>query len=204
MADEIEIVDYDTNWPRLFEEERALLERALPPDQVLAIEHAGSTAIPGISAKPIIDIFLAVRSIEAARATLVGPIEAIGYVCWAENPDKERMFFVKGMPPYGERRTHHIHIMEPSNAAWQCVLAFRDHLRAHPDEAERYQQLKRDLASRHRSDREAYTRAKDTYVVAVVEMARKCLASAMSERKEASASSLRTGPSRTGSRTTGS
>jgi GrpB-like predicted nucleotidyltransferase (UPF0157 family) len=63
--------------------------------------------------------------------------------------------------------------MEPSNAAWQRVLAFRDHLRAHPDEAERYQRLKRDLASRHCSDREAYTRAKDTYVLAVVEMARK-------------------------------
>jgi GrpB-like predicted nucleotidyltransferase (UPF0157 family) len=172
-TDEIEIVDYDVNWPQLFQEERAALERVLPNGQVLAIEHAGSTAIPGLAAKPIIDIFLAVGSIEAARATLVGPIESMGYAYWADNPDKERMFFVKGMPPYGERRTHHIHIMEPSNAAWQRVLAFRDHLRAHPDEAERYQRLKRDLASRHCSDREAYTRAKDTYVLAVVEMARK-------------------------------
>jgi GrpB-like predicted nucleotidyltransferase (UPF0157 family) len=173
MADEIEIVHYDPNWPRLFEEERALIERVLPADRVLAVEHAGSTAIPGLAAKPIIDIFLAVRSIEMARTALVAPIEAIGYVYWAENPDKARMFFVKGMPPYGERRTHHIHIMEPSNAAWQRTLIFRDYLRAHPDEAERYQQLKRDLAQHHRSDREAYTRAKDSYVLAVAEMARK-------------------------------
>jgi GrpB-like predicted nucleotidyltransferase (UPF0157 family) len=172
MTDEIEIVDYDANWPRLFEAERALLEGALPPDQILAIEHAGSTAIAGIAAKPIIDIFLAVRSIEVARATLVGPIEALGYVYWAENPDKDRMFFVKGMPPYGARRTHHVHVCEPTSAAWQRVLAFRDHLRGHPDEAERYGRLKRDLAQRHRSDREAYTRAKDSYVLAVVEMAR--------------------------------
>ena len=173
MADEIEIVDYDASWPRLFEDEQALLGRVLPADQILAIEHAGSTAVPGLAAKPIIDIFVAVRSIEVARTTLVEPIEAIGYVHWAENPDESRMFFVKGMPPYGARRTHHIHIFEATNDAWRRVLAFRDYLRAHPDEAERYHRLKGDLAQRYRLDREAYTRAKDSYVLAVVEMARK-------------------------------
>ena len=173
MADKIEIVDYDASWPRLFEEERARLESLLPADEIIAIEHAGSTAIPGLAAKPIIDIFVAVRSIEIAQATLVEPIEATGYVYWAENPDRSRMFFVKGMPPYGTRRTHHIHVLEPMNDAWQRVLVFRDHLREHPDEAERYHQLKRELAQRYRSDREAYTRAKDSYVLAVVEKARK-------------------------------
>jgi GrpB-like predicted nucleotidyltransferase (UPF0157 family) len=173
MADEIDIVDYDPNWPRLFEEERALIERALPPDQLLAIEHAGSTAIPSLAAKPIIDIFLAVRSIDVARATLVEPVKAIGYVYWAENPDKERMFFVKGMPPYGERRTHHIHVLEPKSEFLQRTLAFRDYLRKHPDETARYHRLKQELAQRHRSDREAYTRAKDSYVLAVVERARR-------------------------------
>jgi GrpB-like predicted nucleotidyltransferase (UPF0157 family) len=173
MADEIEIVDYDPSWPRLFEEERALLEGALPADQIIAIEHAGSTAIPRLAAKPIIDVFIAVRSIAAARATLVAPIEAIGYVYWAENPDKSHMFFVKGMPPYGERRTHHVHIFEPTNRRWERALAFRDYLREHSDEAEKYHRLKRDLAQRYRSDREAYTRAKDAYVLGVVEMAGK-------------------------------
>jgi GrpB-like predicted nucleotidyltransferase (UPF0157 family) len=172
MADEIEIVDYDASWPRLFEQERALLEQALPADQVLAIEHAGSTAIPGLAAKPIIDIFMAVPSIEAARAMLVAPIEAIGYVYWAENPDKTRMFFVKGMPPYGQRRTHHIHIVEPQSEHWRRVLSFRDYLRGHADEAQRYQQLKRELAQRHRSDREAYTQGKDSYVLRVIDMVR--------------------------------
>jgi GrpB-like predicted nucleotidyltransferase (UPF0157 family) len=173
MADDIELVDHDPNWPRLFEEERALLGRVLPADQVLAVEHAGSTAIPGLPAKPIIDIFVAVRSIETARATLVGPVEALGYLFWAENPDQSRMFFVKGMPPYGERRTHHIHVLEPASGSWQRVLVFRDYLRAHPDEAARYCQLKLDLAQRHHADREAYTRGKDAYVLAVVEMARR-------------------------------
>jgi len=101
MADEIEIVDYDASWPRLFEEERGILERALPSDQVLAIEHAGSTAIAGLAAKPIIDIFVAVPSIDWARATLVEPIERIGYVYWAENPKRDRMFFVKACRPMG-------------------------------------------------------------------------------------------------------
>jgi GrpB-like predicted nucleotidyltransferase (UPF0157 family) len=171
MADEIEIVDCDPSWPRLFEEERGRLMRALPADQVLAIEHAGSTAIPGLAAKPIIDIFIAVPSIDAARTTLVEPIKTLRYVYWEENPDKDRMFFVKGMPPYGERRTHHVHIFEPTSEFWQRALAFRDYLREHPDEAERYEQLKHGLAVQNRSDREAYSGAKDKYVKAVVQKA---------------------------------
>ena len=70
MADEIEIIDYDHNWPRFYEEERALLERVLPAGQILAIEHAGSTAIPGLAAKPIVDIFIAVRSIRSSAGHL--------------------------------------------------------------------------------------------------------------------------------------
>jgi GrpB-like predicted nucleotidyltransferase (UPF0157 family) len=173
MADEIEIVDSDPRWPRLFEEERALLQRALPADQLLGIEHAGSTAIPGLAAKPIVDIFIAVPSIDVARTTLVEPIVALGYVYWAENPKRDRMFFVKGMPPYGERRSHHIHISEPTSDAWRRPLLFRDYLRRHPDEAERYHRLKLDLASRYRHDREAYTTAKDAFVEAIVSLARK-------------------------------
>jgi GrpB-like predicted nucleotidyltransferase (UPF0157 family) len=82
------------------------------------------------------------------------------------------MFFVKGLPPHGERRTHHIHISEPASEAWQRPLLFRDYLRRHPDEAEKYHRLKTDLASRHRHDREAYTSAKDEFVEAIVRLAR--------------------------------
>jgi GrpB-like predicted nucleotidyltransferase (UPF0157 family) len=171
LANEIEIVDYDARWPRLFEEERRRLAHVLVASEILAVEHAGSTAIPSLAAKPIIDIFISVPSIEQARATLVRPIEAMGYLYWAENPNKDRMFFVKGMPPYGERRTHHIHIFEPVRPIWQRALAFRDYLCEHADEAERYEQLKRRLAVQHPSDREAYTRAKDAYVEAVAQKA---------------------------------
>ena len=172
MADEIEIVDYDAGWPGLFAAELACLEQALPADQFLAIAHAGSTAIPGLAAKPIIDIFIAVASIETARTRLVEPIRGLGYVYWEENPDPERMFFVKGMPPFGARRTHHVHVMQTSCSGWERSLLFRDHLRAHPHAAHSYLALKRDLALRHGDDREAYTRGKDTFIASVVALVR--------------------------------
>jgi GrpB-like predicted nucleotidyltransferase (UPF0157 family) len=77
------------------------------------------------------------------------------------------MFFVKGMPPHGARRTHHVHITEPGGEMWCRRLAFRDHLRAHPDEARRYEALKYELANRFANDRERYTDAKTEYLESV-------------------------------------
>ena len=134
---------------------------------IVGIEHFGSTAVPGLAAKPIIDILIAVRSLARAKITMIEPILALGYVYWSENPKTDRMFFVKGMPPYGERRTHHVHITEPDGEMWQRRLAFRDYLRANPDEARRYEALKRDLAARFPADREAYTGAKTGTVEAI-------------------------------------
>jgi GrpB-like predicted nucleotidyltransferase (UPF0157 family) len=104
--DEVEIVDYDARWPAMFTEEAGLLCAVLDPSLLVGVEHFGSTAIPGLAAKPIIDILVAVRSLAAARTKIVEPLQRIGYVFWAENPKTDRMFFVKGMPPYGEHRTH--------------------------------------------------------------------------------------------------
>lgn len=170
--DEVVLAPYDAEWPSRFRSERAVLADVLPPTQVIAIEHAGSTAIPGLEAKPIIDIFVAVPDIDVARATFPPILDAIGYAFWAENPDHERLFFVKGLPPRAPARTHHVHVMETAAAAWQRALLFRDYLRSHADEAQRYLHLKRELAVRHREDREAYTRAKDDYVAGVVGRAR--------------------------------
>ncbi len=169
--DEIEIVAYDPDWPARFEAEAAELHRVLDPALVVGLEHFGSTAIAGLAAKPVIDILIAVRSLAAARSAFVGPLRGLGYVFWAENPKTDRLFFVKGMPPYGARRTHHVHVTEPTGEPWQR-LAFRDYLRAHPDEAKRYERLKFDLAARHRNDREAYTDAKTAYVDEIVALAR--------------------------------
>jgi GrpB-like predicted nucleotidyltransferase (UPF0157 family) len=167
VVDDVEIVPYDPAWPALFAMEANGLRAALDPAQVLGIEHFGSTAVPGLAAKPIIDILIAVNSLAQAKAAMIEPIIALGYVYWSENPKTDRMFFVKGMPTYGERRTHHVHITEPDGEMWQRRLAFRDYLRANPEEAHRYEVLKRDLAARFPADREAYTEAKTDYVEAV-------------------------------------
>jgi GrpB-like predicted nucleotidyltransferase (UPF0157 family) len=148
----------------LFVAEARRLREALDLDLLLGIEHFGSTAVPGLAAKPIIDILIAVGSLARAKAATIEPIIALGYVYWAENPKRDRMFFVKGMPPYGERRTHHIHITEPGGEMWLRRLKFRDYLRTNVDEARRYEALKYELAERYPDDREAYTDAKTEYV----------------------------------------
>ena len=170
--DEIEIVDYDPHWPTMFTEEEALLRRALDADLLIGVEHCGSTSISGMAAKPIIDILIAVRSLEEALATVIEPLQRLGYVFWADNPKTDRMFFVKGMPPYGARRTHHVHITEPTGEQWLKYLAFRDYLRIHPGQAQRYQTLKRDLAMTHPTDREAYTDAKTAFVEEILTKAK--------------------------------
>jgi GrpB-like predicted nucleotidyltransferase (UPF0157 family) len=148
----------------LFIAEVERLWTVLDPDQVLGIEHFGSTAVPGLAAKPIIDILIAVGSLARAKDTLVRPIATLGYLYWPENPKPDRMFFVKGMPPYGERRTHHVHITEPDGEMWRRRLPFRDYLLAHRDEARRYEALKYDLAARFPGDRDGYTDAKTEFV----------------------------------------
>jgi GrpB-like predicted nucleotidyltransferase (UPF0157 family) len=170
--DEVELVDYDARWPSLFDEEVKRLRAVLDPSLILGLEHFGSTAVPGLSAKPIIDILIAVRSLTDARASFVEALRNLDYVYWAENPKKDRMFFVKGMPPFGPRRSHHVHVTEPNGEMWQR-LAFRDYLRAHSEEARTYQRLKTRLATEHPTDREAYTGAKSAYVESVMRKAMK-------------------------------
>jgi GrpB-like predicted nucleotidyltransferase (UPF0157 family) len=170
--DEVELVNYDPRWPVLFDEEAKRLRAVLDPSLILGLEHFGSTAVPDLSAKPIIDILIAVRSLTDAQASFVEALRNLDYVYWAENPKQDRMFFVKGMPPFGSRRSHHVHVTEPHGEMWQR-LAFRDYLRAHPEEAATYQRLKRRLAAEHQTDREAYTVAKSAYVESVMRKAMK-------------------------------
>lgn len=168
--DEVEIVPYDSRWPSLFDEEARRLRAVLDPSLVVGLEHFGSTAIPGLSAKPIIDIVIAVRSLAAAQATFGDALRTLDYVYWADNPKKDRLFFVKGMPPYGSKRSHHVHVTEPLGEMWRR-LAFRDYLRTHPDEAETYERLKKRLAADHKTDRETYTDAKAAYIEGVMRKA---------------------------------
>lgn len=166
----IEIEDYNPNWPKIFRAECQLLFSVLPSDVDFAIEHFGSTAIPGIAAKPIIDI-LVICDEQDQWERLIDPIESLDYVFWEDNPQTDRMFFVKGMPPYGDGRTHHVHVRKYEEA--RSALLFRDYMKNHPEEIKRYVKLKRRLMDKHETDRDAYTRGKKEYIDRVVAKARK-------------------------------
>lgn len=166
-GDIIEVIAADPVWPARYAEEAAAIRRALGPDgPTLQYEHIGSTAVPGLAAKPIIDLLLIPADGEWPAARLRATLAQLDYVHWEDNPDPRHLFFVKGMPPFGERRTHHVHVRPRADAA--PILTFRDRLRARPELAQAYERLKRTLAARHPDDREAYTRGKDAFVSAVV------------------------------------
>jgi GrpB-like predicted nucleotidyltransferase (UPF0157 family) len=110
-----------------------------------------------------------VRSLKQAKDK-IPDLEAIGYAYWEDNPDKDRLFFVRGLPPNGPR-THHIHIVEPGQEPDDKVI-FRDFLRTHPEEAKTYLRLKQELARDHAEDREAYTNAKTAYVSSILARAK--------------------------------
>ncbi|WP_242541873.1 GrpB family protein [Leptolyngbya sp. Cla-17] len=105
--DEIIITDYNPNWVLLFEQEAVSIRAVLDGDLITRIEHFGSTAVPGLAAKPIIDLLVEVRSLAEAKQVAVSQLEYLGYAYWFDDPDPQRMFFVKGLPP--KRSTHSSH-----------------------------------------------------------------------------------------------
>lgn len=170
-ADVIELVPYNSQWPIMATAEIKLLREVLPNNHLLDIQHVGSTAIPGIQAKPVIDIQIAVDSLLAIKQTAIDTLKTIGYEYWYENPDPERLFFAKGMPPFGEKRSHHVHIVEPSSRHWQEKILFRDYLIAHPDYAHQYEALKIRLAKQYTHNREKYTEAKTEFIKDIIQKA---------------------------------
>jgi GrpB-like predicted nucleotidyltransferase (UPF0157 family) len=161
----VRLTAYHPAWARLFEEEARVLQAALG-GLVGAIEHVGSTAVPGLAAKPIIDVMGGLRRIEDVAAC-VPVLEGLGYEYKGEYGIPGRHFFVKGAP-----RTHHLHLVRVGSAFWEDHLLFRDYLRRHPEEAAAYARLKHDLAARHAADREAYTDSKTAFICGVLERAR--------------------------------
>jgi GrpB-like predicted nucleotidyltransferase (UPF0157 family) len=162
----VRIAEYDPRWPAGFERERAALEDVLSADVTGGIHHVGSTAVPGLAAKPIIDIMVGVSDLEAARS-YIEPLKALDYL-YAPYRTDEMAWFCK---PHPARRTHHLHLVPTGSRRYRAALAFRDHLRAHPDVAQEYLALKRKLAAEFEHDREAYTRAKAGFVFGVVDRA---------------------------------
>ncbi|MEA2507558.1 MAG: hypothetical protein QOH48_2176 [Actinomycetota bacterium] len=160
------MVPYNPAWPALFEEERRRIEIALGEWVQGEIEHVGSTSVPGLAAKPVIDIMVGVANLEKARAAF-DDVASLGYL-YAPYKSDFMHWFCK---PSETVRTHHLYLMERGHREWQAHIAFRDYLRNHPETAEAYEQLKLDLAQTFRNDREAYTEAKTDFVADVVRIA---------------------------------
>lgn len=171
--DDIVLVPYDPLWPGMYETEVKRLQAADLPGGFVRWEHFGSTAVPNLTAKPIIDILAGVESLKEARQNAVPVLERLGYAFWYDNPNLEHLFFVRGLPPNGPR-TQHLHVVSMDSPFWERLL-FRDYLRAHPNEATRYAELKQELAARYSNDREAYTESKGVYVQEVTARAKASL-----------------------------
>jgi GrpB-like predicted nucleotidyltransferase (UPF0157 family) len=159
MPRRVTVVPYDACWPDLFQEEADDLT-AILGDEVVAIHHIGSTAIPGIYAKPIIDILVEVQDIERMD-TLNREMTEHGYLPKGEFGIAGRRFFIKGTE---ESRTHHVHVFQTGDPEYERHLAFRDYLRAHPEEAQAYSRLKRELAQRFPHDIDGYMAGKNDLI----------------------------------------
>ena len=167
MTDPIVVVPYSASWPARFRIESQLLQVALAGLRP-AIEHIGSTSVPGLAAKPVIDMLVGVESLDAFEAH-AEQLEIYGYeyIPDYERALPDRRFFkrvVRGV------RTHHVHVVQVNGLYWKRYLKFRNNLRADPWLAARYAELKRRLAGRFEHDRDAYTNGKTGFVEAVLAM----------------------------------
>lgn len=167
----IAVVEYDPRWVQLYEEEARFLRSEFGPDVIVRTEHFGSTAVPGLAAKPVIDILVEITSFEAAEREVVPNLERRGYVySWQSEPSPGHTAFWKGYVPEAPQK-YHLHLA-PAGHPLMGRLLFRDYLRAHPESAREYAELKYRLAEVHRHDREAYTDAKEEFVTEITDRAR--------------------------------
>lgn len=165
MTDRVIIVPYNPQWPKLFQQIGTALRLALG-GAALRIDHIGSTSVPGLDAKPVIDIQISVLALEPVDSYRL-PLEGLGYVFKVDNPDLSKRYF-REEP--GQRRTH-IHVRQAGSWAQQGALLFRDYLRTHAEDAQRYAALKYRLAEQFGEDRLGYTDAKGSFIWEVIQKA---------------------------------
>lgn len=161
IHEEVKLHPHDPSWPQVYAAERDRL-LSLLPGVWMEVQHVGSTAVPGLVAKPIIDILAGVASMAVARS-LIPSLCAWGYTTSTEYNAtlSDRQWLMRWA---AGRRTHHLHVVVHEGPVWRQWLRFRDALRASPALAARYAELKADCARRYATDREAYTEAKADFI----------------------------------------
>lgn len=154
----LEVVPYNFEWTNMFNNEKIVLAQILN-DELISIHHIGSTSVPGLIAKPIIDILIVVKDINKIN-DYDAALELIGYEAKGENGIPNRRYFQKG----GDNRTHYLHIYELNDINITRHIAFRDYLIAHPEQANRYADKKIELVRQNVTAIEAYIEGKDDLV----------------------------------------
>ena len=155
----VNVVAYQHTWAAAFEAEKKQLQDAIG-SYISDIEHVGSTSIPDLAAKPIIDMIAAVDDL-AVYKQLIEPLTALGYEFMPERVFVDRVFFPKGPR---ENRTHHLSLVVKNSDGWKKTIAFRDYLRKDTSARSKYQALKSELAAEYPNDRASYTKAKEQFI----------------------------------------
>lgn len=163
----VELHEHNQNWSDVFEQEKLLLLNTFP-DQIVEISHGGSTAIPNIPAKPIIDMFMAIPDLARAE-DYREKLEALGYHYRGEEGAPGRILYAKGDE---DNRTHHLNLVERGNDQWNAHILLREYYLAHPEVAQQYADLKTSLAKQYPDDRRAYGAGKKNFISNVIEKAR--------------------------------
>ena len=172
-AEKVKIVPYDPLWKEAFKNEAENLRKILPDSIVIRIEHFGSTAVPQISAKPIIDMLIEVTSLEKTKSRIVPLLVSRGYEyfwrpTFTGQTDYYAWFIKRGNDG---NRSHHLHMVEANSIIWDALL-FRDYLTEFPGEAHNYEKLKIFLSSQYTNDRIAYTKGKTNYIQKITQTAK--------------------------------
>ncbi|MHA2431200.1 MAG: GrpB family protein [Promethearchaeota archaeon] len=174
IKEKIRIVPADSQWKILFKKEKKYLERILPKELICRIEHFGSTAIPNLSAKPIIDMLVEVTNLDECRKRIVPILVSKGYeYLWRPFIGNQPPFYAWFIKRDNEgNRTHHIHMVESHFSLWDALL-FRDYLIHFPKEAKKYEDLKFFLVNKYQNNRIKYTSAKTNYIRETTKKAKK-------------------------------
>lgn len=162
----VQVIPYCETWKEEFEKEKAILERLLGAYSV-QIEHVGSTALPGLSAKPIIDIAVGAKD-EQTLFKLEKVMQKAGYDVLNEYQKKGEILARKGPP---ENRTHYIHMQVIGSEYWNEFVYFKRYMLDHPDEIKVYQILKEELSSKYANERKKYTSGKNEYISKILQKA---------------------------------
>lgn len=163
----VELQPHDTNWAVEFEREKQKLLDVLG-DKIITIEHIGSTAVPGLPAKPIIDMVAAIHSFDELE-DFIEPLQKLEYEYMPERMFANRKFFPKGPR---SNRTHHLNlVLKDDPEQWRSPLLFRDYLREHATVRDEYAQLKTSLAAKYSDNREGYTKSKNDFIQRILQIA---------------------------------